>query len=357
MRPKSIVLVVLAVGCGLVASIGVSQFLEARNKPVEQGDKQAVFVALKDIAPNEEFTAQNIKLEEWPKNIVPAGALTKIEEVEGKRSRMKLYVGEPILASKLVGDADSTGAAKDIPAGYRVTHVKVDSVTGSSNLILPGDRVDVLVFRNTNSDLNATAARIVLQDIKVFAVDTHTETEYAQTKNDQGEPMTAKTIALLVTPEQSLILHTAQEISGALRLVLRNPTDDAHVNAAAVTIGDIFGPELRSDRKAEQGGVKEKSDITAWLTQQKERETSEGSGPAPPIPPAPARRKMIVMLGSEVSQVEFPGDGQLPTQPVKMGSADQSLQPGVSQFPGNGQPSDMPLQTPPDDQSQTTDEN
>ncbi len=354
MRPKSIVLVLLAVGCGLVASIGVSQFLEARGKPADQGDKQAVFVALTDIAPNEEFTAQNIKLEEWPKNIVPAGALTKIEEVEGKRSRMKLYVGEPILASKLVGEGEATGAAKDIPAGFRVTHVKVDSVTGSSNLILPGDRVDVLVFRNTNSDLNATAARIVLQDIKVFAVDTHTETEYAQSKADQNEAMTAKSIALLVTPEQSLILHTAQEISGSLRLVLRNPTDEAHVNAAAVSIGDIFGPEIRSNRRSEKGTEKEKGDITAWLTQQKEQDGGQGS--QPPSPPLPARRKMIVMLGSEISEVEFPGDGQLPTQPVKTGSTNSATQSGVSQLPGNSQPGDMPLQSPPDEQTGTTDQ-
>jgi len=350
MRPKSIVLVVLAIGCGLVASIGVSQFLEARGKPAEQGDKQAVFVALAEIAPNEEFTAQNIKLEEWPKNIVPAGALTKIEEVEGKRSKVKLYVGEPILASKLVGVDDATGAAKDIPAGFRVAHVKVDSVTGSSNLILPGDRVDVLVFRNTNSDLNATAARIVLQDIKVFAVDTHTETEYAQSKNEPGEPMTARSIALLVTPEQSLILHTAQEIAGNLSLVLRNPSDDAHVNAAAVSIGDIFGPEVRSDRKLEQTD-KEKGDITAWLTQQKEREATEDPQPAPLAPPAP-RRKMIVMLGSELSEVEFPGDGQLPSQPVKLGGPNNSIQPGTSPLPGNTQQDDMPLQTPPDEQTE-----
>jgi len=36
----------------------------------------------------------DIKLEEWPKNIVPAGALTRLEEVEGKRCRMKVYAGE-----------------------------------------------------------------------------------------------------------------------------------------------------------------------------------------------------------------------------------------------------------------------
>ena len=117
---------------------------------------------------------------------MPAGALTKLEEVEGKRCRMKLYAGEPILSSKLLGTNESIGAAKDIPAGYRVAHVKVDAATGSSNLILPGDRVDVLVFRTVGqNDMQATAAKIVLQDIKVFAVDTHTETEYTRNKSDQ----------------------------------------------------------------------------------------------------------------------------------------------------------------------------
>ena len=50
--------------------------------------------------------------------------------------------------------------------------------------------------------------------------DTRTEVE-ARAKGEQGEPMSAKTISLLVTPEQALILHTASEISGAVRLVLR----------------------------------------------------------------------------------------------------------------------------------------
>ena len=161
MRSKSIVLVVLALGCGLVAAIGVSQVLDARNKgPADQAETQPVFVAMTDIAANEELTAQNIKLEEWPKNHLPPGALTKLEDVEGKRCRMRMYAGEPILSSKLVGAADAVGAAKDIPAGYRVEHVNVDSVTGSSNLILPGDRVDVLLFRQpTGNNPNATGGQ------------------------------------------------------------------------------------------------------------------------------------------------------------------------------------------------------
>src|SRR4029077_11913440 len=128
--------------------------------------------------------------------MIPLGAITKLDDVEGKRARVKLYQGEPIVAAKLLGPDEAVGAATQIPEGFRVAHVTVDSAAGGSNLILPGDRVDVLVFRNIG-DQHATAAKIVLQDVKVFAVDTHTETEYTRTKNDQSESMTAKTIALL----------------------------------------------------------------------------------------------------------------------------------------------------------------
>jgi pilus assembly protein CpaB len=307
MRSRSILLLALALGCGLVASIGISQFMEARNKPSgENGDMQPIFVAMTDINANDVLSAQVIKLEEWPKKMVPAGALTKLEDVEGKRCRTKLYQGEPILAAKLLGAGDSTGAANQIPAGYRVAHVKVDSVTGGSNLILPGDRVDVLVFRNSG-DQGGTAAKIVLQDIKVFAVDTHTETEFSRTKTDQAEPMTAKTIALLVTPQQSVILHAASEISGSVRLVLRNPDDEDHSSVPGVTIADIFGPDQFSDRNAEQN-----------LTKAPEQNGPKmGAQVQPPVmaiaestsPPW----KMVVMYGSELREVEFPGDGGLPT--------------------------------------------
>ncbi len=243
------------------------------------GERQPVFVAMADIRPNEELTAQNVKLEEWPKKIIPQGALSKLEEVEGKRTRIKLYAGEPILASKLLGAEDMAGAAKDIPPGYRVAYVKVDPVGGSSNLIMPGDRVDVLVFRHPNNDVNATAAKIVLQDIKVFAVDTQTETQYTATMDEQTEPMSAKTISLLVTPQQAVILHAATEIGGAVRLVMRNPEDDVHVADQGATIGDIFGKEPgATDRDAEQttGGGTEKptSEITSWLSNEARSRTA-----------------------------------------------------------------------------------
>ncbi len=323
MRTKSIVLVVMAIGCGVVAAIGVTQLMDARSRQQgAEGETQPVFVALTDIGANEELTAQNIKLEEWPKNHLPPGALTRLDEVEGKRARMRIYAGEPVLSSKLVGAADAVGAAKDIPAGYRVAHVKIDTAAGSSNLILPGDRVDVLLFRQppNGNDANTKVAKVVLQDIKVFAVDTHTETEFSKNKNESGDPITAKTISLLVTPQQALILHAASEISGSIRLVLRNPEDDAHVAIHAATMGDIFGSDQQSERDQEQAGGEstDKDDLADFLKKQQAEKAAREAKPEPPsettaaITPLAAHRHMTVILGSAIRQVELPDDGQIP---------------------------------------------
>ncbi len=353
MRTRSIMLLALALGCGLVASIGISQVMDARTKGGDGGEKQPVFVAMADIRPNEELTAQNVKLEEWPKKIIPQGALTKLEEVEGKRTRLKLYAGEPILASKLLGADDMIGAARDIPPGYRVAYVKVDAVSGSSNLVLPGDRVDVLVFRNPSNDMNAMAAKIVLQDIKVFAVDTQTESQFTATKDEQTEPMAAKTISLLVTPQQAVVLHAASEIGGAVRLVLRNPEDDALVTDQGATLSDIFGDEKdKSNRVAEKATEKETSDVSSWLTQQagKSNTTKGPVTPLPSVPPLPGEfRKMLVMMGAELVQIEIPGAGQLPIVQIEQGPGDLG---GNEPDPTTGESNEFSPVPPPEDAGQ-----
>ncbi len=356
MRTRSILLLALALGCGLVASIGISQFMDARSKGGEGEEKQPVFVAMADIRPNEELTAQNVKLEEWPKKIIPQGALTRLEDVEGKRTRLKLFAGEPILASKILSADDLTGAARDIPPGYRVAYVRVDPVSGSSNLILPGDRVDVLVYRNPNSnDDQATAAKIVIQDLKVFAVDTQTESKFTATRDETTEPITAKTIGLLVTPQQAVILHAAQEIAGTLRLVLRNPEDDVQVVDHEASLSDIFGGEQKKgDRVAEKEmPQKETADLTSFLDQQ--HTGAAGSAPVPPTPPLPGHgQSMLVMMGSELVRIDIPGFGQLPIIQTEQGPSNLGGDQPSIDFDGGSESDFSP--TPPAEDGESLDE-
>ena len=78
----------------------------------------------------------------------------KMEDVEGRRTRTRLYAGEPILDNKLFRKgASDQGADALIPRGYRVVAVKVDAVSGGAGLVLPGSRVNVMVFLTQNPQL------------------------------------------------------------------------------------------------------------------------------------------------------------------------------------------------------------
>jgi pilus assembly protein CpaB len=239
MRTKSFVLLGLALGCGLVASIGISQIIE-KNKaaPSAAVETEAILVALKPIVGQEQLKAENVKLEQWPKHLIPKGALTKLEEIEGRRIKYSLTPGEPILQNKLVGD-DDTRATTDVPPGYRLKAVHADAVSAVGNLIQPGDRVDVLVYlkSNFNGGTQQAGTTTILQDIKVFAVND----QWRPGDDGDGEPIPVKNVTLLLTPEQVEKLTLASEL-GKVSLVLRSPDDELNATVGrGTTPKDLFG--------------------------------------------------------------------------------------------------------------------
>ena len=148
---------------------------------------------LRDIPQGDLLNADVAKIEPWPKDKVPQGGIGRIEDLEGRRTRAKLYAGEPILENKLFPKGTAQGSVSSvIPKGYRVVSIRVDAVSGGANLVLPGDRVDLLVHmaRNDGNGIHETTTRTVLQDIKVFAVNdvVNLDSGGPETKSIQPEP-------------------------------------------------------------------------------------------------------------------------------------------------------------------------
>ncbi|MBN1590225.1 MAG: Flp pilus assembly protein CpaB, partial [Pirellulales bacterium] len=256
MRAKSAILLLLALACGLVAAIGVTQVISRNAEPaVQQGDTRPIIVAVADIAPGELITPQMVKLEPWPKEKVPEDALSQIEKVDGCRARSEIYQGEPIREKKLLGQGFTRQTATDyIPKGYRVVGVKVDMVSGAG-LIQPGDRVDVLVHlsRNVNKGILENRTQTVLQDIKVFAIDDIFRPDPAATEEDS---MRAKVIQLLVTPDEAETLVLAQQL-GKVQLTMRPPGGEEAVKTSGKTPGELFGEPAIGDRAKEEAGSKQ----------------------------------------------------------------------------------------------------
>ncbi len=264
MRPKSLILIIIALGCGLVASIGISQVLEQQSaQPVPQVEMENIFVALEDIDINEQIKPEMIKLEPWPADKIPEGAIRELENVEERRPRSRLFAGEVILEGKLFGSEEDQGASKLIPKGYRVHSVRVTAETSASGLILPGDRVDVLVYlqvmNQNNRSQKKQMTRTILTNCRVFAVNEqiHRETDA------QGNSIAAKTVSLLVTPKQVEILVLASRL-GSLSLSLRPPdetgddeagtTDDATI-AELLNITEDADPGMDDQQQPKQPAV------------------------------------------------------------------------------------------------------
>ena len=84
MRPKSLILLALALGCGLVASIGISQVMDRNRGAQVSIETSPIYVALHNINLGDPIDSTMVSLQEWPTDKIPPGAIAQLEDLEGK---------------------------------------------------------------------------------------------------------------------------------------------------------------------------------------------------------------------------------------------------------------------------------
>jgi len=145
MRPKSIMLLVLALGCGLVASIGVTQLKSDQQVVTVQGETVDIYVAMQDILMGNVIKPEMVKLTPWPKDKLPKDAVMKLEDLKDRRPRSIINEGDVLRESKLLSPGQIDDVLGKIPKGFEAMTVKVDDVSSMSGLLKPGDWVNVVV--------------------------------------------------------------------------------------------------------------------------------------------------------------------------------------------------------------------
>jgi pilus assembly protein CpaB len=328
MRPKSLLLIAIALGCGLVASIGISQVIEKKGDGSNDGPKTSqVLVAKLDVTVNEVLTPELVVIEEWPVDKIPEGALSSADDLNGRRARQPLYSGEPILEKKIISGFGEAFARK-IAKGFRVVSVKVSMNIAVSGLILPGDRVDVMVFLKKSREIDRTSAKTILSDVTVFAINDR----ISRDPDGEESAMMAKTVSLLVKPDQAEKLMLAEEL-GTIRLSLRRTDDDAIASTAGADVGSLnTGEKASQDRNPKPSGSPGGGLLTL-LNQQTTNVASPDDG---------IDFKMQVVTPTGITVIGFAEDGGLPRQlestDASIGVGNVSLPGGVPINPGGGVP-------------------
>jgi pilus assembly protein CpaB len=281
---RSTGLVMAALGCGFIASLGVYQYLRAASGTGTEA--RTILVATKEITINQPLTGENVRAERWASRQIPQGSLADLNQIEGKYARIRLYPGEPILAAKVMNWDDATSSLK-VPQGFRAVSVKVSMDSSVSSLIEPGDKVDVIVVMKRSQE-TPPMSKTILTAVQVFAVNTEMAREPEKDKTLEE----VRTVSLLLNPEQAEKLAMGQEL-GTVRLTLRSPDDPLVDETPGCTVDRLFG----------------RGEAASSVDELSPSELRELPEPTTAGPAAPARWSMVIEtpLTSEVYAFDAAG--------------------------------------------------
>jgi pilus assembly protein CpaB len=202
--------------------------LQAQTKTVST---RTIVVAKSPLRFGNPLTAQVLREVEWPGEAIPANAFATIAELTKGEKRVVLAsmeANEPIVSTKITGPGQKATLSALIEEGMKAVTVRVNDVDGVAGFILPGDRVDVLMTRN--SDNNGTTD-VVLQNVKVLGID-----QLADARAEKPTVAKAVTLEVDMVSAQKLALASS---AGNLSLMLRRAGDTAEVVSRRISITDI----------------------------------------------------------------------------------------------------------------------
>lgn len=312
MRLLVICLVVLAVFGAGGAVILVKKFIDAGNQSQgvsvpEAGETvKTIFVLVADttLQPGTLIKTASYRWQQWPNDAVTENYFTETnniagvpEEIKEFKIRQPIFKGTPI-TKEMVFKTDTVGVLPGLLKNdMRAMSVSVRSPNGPVGLILPGDKVDVIVtmeMQKLISDYQTSekrelsgkepppvkyGAETILKNIAVIAIDQNFESKEVSEK-----PISTVTLELSSIDAEKLAVAKSM---GNINLVLRSA-----VNSALPEINNSFTSDilvsntLRVASKRQK--IKDNSSLLSSITPKTQKQR---------IKKKPASTKVVIYKG------------------------------------------------------------
>jgi len=249
MKQKNLILMVVAVGCGLVAAFLTSQMSAKPNV-----DKVDVIVAAKDLPIGMQLTKDDLKTAVKRKSVsrdsLPPTAVETEEELLEKRLTRTVHADEMINK----GDVTNRGVVS-IPPGMSMVALPIGLPQAVAGFVLPGSKVDVLASVRLQEKVRVLP---ILVNMLVLAVDSST-----QTPKEGAAFQNLSTVSFAVNRSQALLIKLAQARGCDMSLLLRNQEEKENENDRAYKVEEVTklleDTKHRNDLKNPEGDTVEGS--------------------------------------------------------------------------------------------------
>lgn len=243
-------MIVVALVFGALAVFVAQSWLNSQNDarlknvPAPVAVKtRTIVVATAPLRFGVELNPRSLREVPWPENAVPDGSFASVEALLAAGKRMVLTAiaeNEPILASKVTGPGQRATLSAVLTPGMKAVTVRVSDIEGVAGFVLPGDRVDVFLTRNSGGERGAagtSSSDVVLQNVRVLAID-----QIADDRLDKPAVVKAVTLEVEMTEGQKLSLAASL---GTLTLALRKAGDIEAQPARQITVEDLGKPQKK----------------------------------------------------------------------------------------------------------------
>ena len=213
-RRRAAALLGLALVLGALAASDVAGREAALRREI--GPPVPVVVLRAAVAAGDRLRPSALAVRQVPARYAPAGAYRSPADVAGQRAAVAIPAGidlDPSLVDDGTGAA--TPAGPPLRVGQRVAQIVA---VGTSDAIVPGSRVDVLVTQEGRTG-EAGTTTLALEDTEVLAV------APAQASSSSDVSLPRVSLDLRVSLRQAVFLAAAQSFARELR-VLPRPAGD-----------------------------------------------------------------------------------------------------------------------------------
>ena len=231
MKRGQLIGIAIAGGAGLLAFILMRSIVSGPSAPTQVAvpvNATEVLVARHDIPLGQVTKDTDFRWQTWPADAVTPSFITQADADEGMKfvseaiARAPLLEGEPVTRQKLIKPGQGGVLAAILPSGMRAISTKIKEETSAGRLILPNDRVDVIMVRRVEgaSATGGLTTETVLENVRVLAID-----QTIQEDEEGKKVKVGQTATLELTPEQVKIISVAQQMADRLVLALRAVVD------------------------------------------------------------------------------------------------------------------------------------
>jgi len=301
-------LMLLAVGCGLAASVATSKYLGQTPPEQKQEEEVSVLVAKQAIGNYTPLNDPNLfEAKLFRKTDVTRDAIGDFEAIKGRMLRNPIAQGKTIAEGDLLPAGQEPLVAR-LREGERLMSIRVTPDTAADGFILPGFKVDVVATQLRGPE-GEPYSKTILQDVEVLAVDQKPQLP------DGTIAKTADRVVLRLTLKEAEMLSIFAD-TGTLRLVVRRQDD----NKIAVTTGATTSGARQAQPPQERPSYHEATALPTTTPHVAVSPTVPSIPIRPEQPETPTTRKhrlTIVNGGTSTHEVEVDHVTGEPVDPVK----------------------------------------